>query len=265
MSLPVTTSAQNDSGILKDQPAPPWPFFERLAGTHLVSIGGCLHRVAEGMHGGEISFVSRALSCMWHGVVSLEREYPVGRVDATSPVVGFIGEHLREDIADPDHDASRNPAAAAIGASESVSEKHLRSSPIGDGARPSGGQLGGGCSGRRYCALPKLAGDCFQTFPGRTHILNRKRLGDSSEGVSVDIYGAFREPGDQHHAHTIAAAAHSPRRAVSSTPSANRAATESLRAPLKEPLTGRQLVADPAGRLGVDANPHAGPIQGSRQ
>ena len=32
-----------------------------------------------------------------------------------------------------------------------------------------------------------------------------------------------------------------------------------------EPLTGRQLVADPAGRLGVDANPHAGPIQGSRQ
>lgn len=196
MSLPVTTAAQNDSGILKDQPAPTGPFFEMLDGPHLVNIGGCLHRVAEGMHCGEISFVSGTSSCMWHGVVSLEREYPVGRVDAPSPVVGVIGEHLREDIADPDHDASRKPAAAAIGASESVSEKHLRSSPIGDGARPSGRQLGGGCSGRRYCALPKLAGDCLQTFPCRTHILNRKRLSDSSEGIGVEIYGAFREPSD---------------------------------------------------------------------
>lgn len=53
MSLPVTTATQNDSGILKDQPAPTWPLFEMLDVPRLMNIGGRRNR-SIGIRLGEI-------------------------------------------------------------------------------------------------------------------------------------------------------------------------------------------------------------------
>ena len=106
MPLPVTIAAHNDTGIFKEQSAPTLSFLETLDSPHLIEVRGRLLRVAEGMHCGEIVFISHTSSCMWHSVICLECEYPVGRVNAASRIVGVIGKFLREDIADPDHDAS---------------------------------------------------------------------------------------------------------------------------------------------------------------